>query len=150
MGYNFRLNNGYFIEPQVGLHLTRANFDTVNLPAAQQMAINSVDSTLFRASVRVGKTFNVADRLVAQPFISASVLHEFENQLVAQFFEPVGNVVIPITTSQVGTFGQYGVGIAASVPGTGTLGFVRFDGRAGENIRGWSLTGGARVSFNSP
>jgi outer membrane autotransporter protein len=150
MGYNFRLNNGYFIEPQVGLHLTRANFDTVNLPADQQMAINSVDSTLFRASVRVGKTFNVADRLVAQPFISASVLHEFENQLGAQFFEPVGNVLIPITTSQVGTFGQYGVGIAASVPGTGTLGFVRFDGRVGENIRGWSLTGGARVSFNSP
>jgi len=150
MGYNFRLNNGYFIEPQVGLHLTRANFDTVNLPANQQMAINSVDSTLFRASVRAGKTFNVADRLVAQPFITASVLHEFENQLGEQFFEPVGNVVIPITTSQVGTFWQYGAGIAASVPGTGALGFVRFDGRAGENIRGWSLTGGARVSFNAP
>ena len=150
MGYNFRLNNGYFIEPQVGLHLTRANFDTVNLPANQQMAINSVDSTLFRASVRAGKTFNVADRLVAQPFITASVLHEFENQLGEQFFEPVGNVVIPITTSQVGTFWQYGAGIAASVPGTGVLGFVRFDGRAGENIQGWSLTGGARVSFNAP
>ena len=150
MGYNFRLNNGYFIEPQVGLHLTRANFDTVNLPAAQQMAIDSVNSTLFRASVRVGKTFNVADRLVAQPFIIASVLHEFENQLGEQYFEPVGNVVIPITTSQVGTFWQYGAGIAASVPGTGVLGFVRFDGRAGENIQGWSLTGGARVSFNAP
>src|SRR5215469_9865705 len=53
LGYNFRLNNGYFngyfIEPQVGLHLTRANFDTVNLPADQQMGINSVNSTLFRA-----------------------------------------------------------------------------------------------------
>ena len=114
------------------------------------MAIDSVNSTLFRASVRVGKTFNVADRLVAQPFIIGSVLHEFEKQLVEQFFEPVGNVVIPIATSQVGTFGQYGVGIAASVPGTGTMGFLRFDGRAGENIRGWSLTAGARVSFNAP
>ena len=149
-GYNFGLNNGYFIEPQLGLNLTRANFDTVNLPANQQMAIDSVNSTLFRASVRVGKTFNVADRLVAQPFIIGSILHEFEKQLVEQFFEPVGNVVIPIATSQVGTFGQYGVGIAASVPGTGTMGFLRFDGRAGENIRGWSLTAGARVSFNAP
>jgi outer membrane autotransporter protein len=114
------------------------------------MAFDSVDSTLFRASVRVGKTFDVADRLVATPFIIGSILHEFENQLVQQFFEPVGNIVIPIATSQVGTFWQYGVGIAASVPGTGTLGFVRFDGRVGENIQGWSLTGGARVSFNAP
>jgi outer membrane autotransporter protein len=149
LGYHFRAN-GFFVEPQLGLNVTRAEFDPVALPFDQRLNLADVDSTLGRASLRLGTTFTVADRAVVQPYVIASVLHEFEKGSSTQFFEPIGNVSIPITQDRVGTFGQIGGGIAAQLPGTGVLGFIRGDGRFGDKIEGWSVQGGLRISFNSP
>src|SRR5262249_40145622 len=112
IGYNFRLDNGYFLASHWRLHSTQANLGTLTLPTPLETAMTSAHTPLLAATVRGSKTFNLPTLRCAPPFIPASVVHEFENQLVEQFFEPGGNGVIPITNSQVGTFGQYGAGIA--------------------------------------
>ncbi len=51
------------------------------------------------------------------------------------------------TTSRIGTYGQYSLGIAGQVVNTGWLGFARVDYRNGETIDGWSGTAGVRYQF---
>jgi len=51
------------------------------------------------------------------------------------------------TTTNFGTFGQYSLGVAAQVAGTGWLGFARVDYRNGSNLEGLSGTGGLRYQF---
>jgi opacity protein-like surface antigen len=61
--------------------------------------------------------------------------------------------VAPITllgtssTTRVGTYGQYSLGLAAQVVNTGWLGFVRVDYRNGNNIEGWTGNAGLRYQF---
>ena len=45
------------------------------------------------------------------------------------------------TTSRVGTYGQYSIGLAGQIVNTGWLGFVRVDYRNGDRIEGLSGTG---------
>ena len=52
------------------------------------------------------------------------------------------------TTSRVGTYGQYSLGIAGQVVNTGWLGFARVDYRNGETIESWSGTAGVRYQFS--
>ena len=51
------------------------------------------------------------------------------------------------TTSTFGTFGQYSLGFASQVAGTGWLSFARVDYRNGPNLQGLSGTGGIRYQF---
>src|SRR4029077_8809725 len=52
-----------------------------------------------------------------------------------------------VSTTSLGTYGQFGVGIAARVVDTGWLGYLRGDYRNGDNIEGWSVNGGIRYQF---
>jgi len=47
----------------------------------------------------------------------------------------------------VGTYGQFALGTAAVFGNSGWLGYGRVDYRTGENIEGWSVTGGLRYQF---
>jgi hypothetical protein len=102
--------------------------------------------------------------MIWQPFASASVFHEFAGNVTSTAaslpngaFATVGVcplcVVTPITltgansTTRVGTYGQYSLGLAAQVANTGWLGFVRVDYRNGHNIEGWTGNGGLRYQF---
>ena len=51
------------------------------------------------------------------------------------------------STSRVGTYEQYSVGVSASVINTGMLGYVRADFRDGPQLTGWGLSGGLRYQF---
>ena len=51
------------------------------------------------------------------------------------------------STSRVGTYGQYSLGVAAQVVNTGWLGFARVDYRDGDNIQGWTGNAGIRYQF---
>src|SRR5262249_4318615 len=51
------------------------------------------------------------------------------------------------STNNVGTFGQYSVGVSGSIKDTGWLGFARVDYRAGPEMHGLSATGGIRYQF---
>jgi opacity protein-like surface antigen len=111
---------------------------------------------LGRLSVRVGTTVTSGD-VVWQPFASASVFHEFQGGAVGSLttnfaslgpsFASIPTLSSTVSTSSLGTYGQFGLGVAARLVGTGWVTYLRGDYRTGDNIEGWSLNGGLRYTF---
>ena len=82
------------------------------------------------------------------PTLTLSGWHEFAGSVPGTFTFTGVAPPFQIADSRVGTFGQIGVGLAASpLKLPNLLTFVRADFRAGENINGGTLTFGARYSF---
>ncbi len=118
---------------------------------------NDIESELGRLSVRVGKAIETPN-VIWQPFASASVFHEFAGNVVSTYtslpngaFFGVGGIPITFTqttsTSRIGTYGQYSLGLAGQIVNTGWLGFARVDYRNGDNINGWTGNAGIRYQF---
>lgn len=169
-GYNHQLGNGWFIEPSAGIIVSRVDVDPLNVSGTLvllnspgfappgTLSVNDIKSTLGRLSVRTGTTI-VTDKVVWQPFATASVYHEFEDASTASYSSipatvatNLGAITVPsitgaLETSRVGTYGQFALGVAGQLVGTGWLGYVRGDYRTGDKIDGWSLNGGIRYQF---
>jgi opacity protein-like surface antigen len=165
-GYNFDLGNNWFIEPSGGFVYSRTSVDGFINPGIPTLAIpglvstNDIESEIGRLSVRVGKAIPTPT-VIWQPFASASVFHEFASNVTTNYtslpnsaFLTLNGVAgIPQTftqstsTSRVGTYGQYSLGLAAQIVNTGWLGFVRVDYRNGDNIYGWTGNAGIRYQF---
>ncbi len=115
-------------------------------------------SQIGRLSLRGGTTI-VTPTVVWQPFGSVSVFHEFAGDVTSNFISRDAVLVrwchLPArftynqrtTTSRVGTYGQYSLGVAAQIVNTGWLGFVRVDYRNGDHIDGWTGNAGLRYQF---
>jgi outer membrane autotransporter protein len=166
LGYNHQLGNGWFIEPSAGVIVSHVDVDPLNVAGTLvllnspgfappgTLQINDIKSTLGRFSVRVGTTI-VSDKIAWQPFGTASVYHEFEDSTTASFTsDPAASALLglptlggALTTDRVGTYGQFALGVAGQLLGTGWLGYVRGDYRTGEQIDGYSLNGGIRYQF---
>jgi outer membrane autotransporter protein len=166
-GYRFDLGSNWNLEPSVGAVFSRAwadQFDVVgsyagtyggggsSYPGAVQ--INRLDSELGRATVKLGTSVSSDDgRIVAYPFVVASVFHEFAGNATATVS---GTGTYPVdwgaagslTTSRIGTYGQLGVGSAFQLADTGWLGYARVDYRTGDNIQGLSVNAGLRYQLN--
>jgi opacity protein-like surface antigen len=169
-GYNFDLGNNWFVEPSAGFVYSHTSVDDfVNPGAPPALAIpgiistNDVISEIGRASVRAGRTIETPN-IVWQPFASASVFHEFAGNVVSNYASLPNSFVITglpgglpggtpsafaqqTSTSRVGTYGQYSIGVAGQIINTGWLGFVRVDYRNGDNIEGWTGNAGIRYQF---
>jgi opacity protein-like surface antigen len=167
VAYYQRLNNNWFIEPSAGIIWSRTRVDPLNVPGTGVLGIppgpgfvppwvltvNDIESTLGRLSVRVG-TIVSSGNVVWQPFASVGVLHEFQGGVtssLASNFSAIG-VGLPtlsstVSTSGLGTYGQFGAGVTAQVVNTGWVSYLRGDYRRGDNIEGWSLNGGLRYQF---
>ena len=117
------------------------------------MKLNDVESLLGRAGVRVGTAFQVGD-IGLQPFLGAAVWHEFaDNNQFSAVFDPLATnnrATLSMSSNRIGTFGQYTVGLSASMPQTGWFGYARLDYRNGENIETLSVNGGIRYQFAPP
>ncbi len=169
-GYRFDLANKWFVEPSVGgvlSHVSTDPFDIsgtlltgtgTSLPGAVQ--VQDVDSILGRTSVRIGTTLTSDGGLVvAQPFFTASVFHEFAGNVTASvssqgnYINASGaalwNINGVMSTSRVGTYEQFGLGSTFQLVNTGWLGYGRVDYRTGDNIQGISVNAGLRYSLNS-
>jgi opacity protein-like surface antigen len=175
MGYQWQIpNTKWFIEPSAGLIVSRLTVDRFNTvdagippgvpgtgvsPGGDTLSgtlqLQDIKSDIGRAGLRVGTTIN-SGNLVVQPFVAASVWHEFGPNATATYQSCPGCVVQgggPITitaastTTTFGTFGQYSFGFSAAVANTGWLGFARVDYRDGPNLHGVSGTGGIRYQF---
>jgi opacity protein-like surface antigen len=120
------------------------------------LTVNDIESTLGRLSVRVGTTVT-SGNAVWQPFASASVIHEFQGGVTSSLlsnFSTLGpsfanspNLSSTISTGGFGTFGQFGLGIAAQVMSSGWVSYLRGDYRTGDHIEGWSINGGLRYQL---
>lgn len=162
VGYNQGFG-GWFIEPSAGVVWSRVQVDPINVAGTlilgtgtgppDSVHIGHIESILGRASVRFGTNFT-AGNLSLQPFVTASVFHEFagnvvttENTSFASLGLPFPEVPATGTTSRVGTYGQFALGIAGQLLNTGWLGYARVDFRTGDNIEGVSVNGGLRYQF---
>lgn len=166
IGYNQALQNNWFIEPSAGIVVSKVKVDPFNvsgtlvLPAAVtpgvtlpgQLRINDIDSTLGRLSLRGGTTI-VSGNMIYQPFAIASVYHEFQGNITSSF-DGTGAGLLGLTgasgnisSTNIGTYGQFGIGVAGQVANTGLLGYIRGDYRTGDNIEGYSVNGGLRYQF---
>ncbi len=170
--YKFDLPNRWFIEPSVtGVHST-VKVDTLNLPGGfgslnnalflppASVQFSNIESNLGRAGVLVGTNFS-GRGVNWQPFAAASVWHEFAGNSTATYTAPTftngpgsfpngtgGAVSGSLSTTRVGTYGQYSAGVLGSVPNSPWLGYVRLDYKAGENIEAWGFNAGLRYQFN--
>jgi opacity protein-like surface antigen len=169
IAYNQNLGDGWFVEPSAGIIWSRTNVDQLNVPGTMVLAsgagpsgvlippwlltVNDIESALGRLSVRVGTTVT-SGNVVWQPFASASVFHDFEGGAVGSLttnFSSIGSLLptlhSDVSTSSIGTYGQFGAGVAAQVMDTGWIGYLRADYRTGDNIQGWTANGGLRYQF---
>ena len=165
-GYNFALANDWFIEPSAGFIWSRTNVDlftvsggTIGNGIVSTFTTAPIDSQIGRLSLRGGTTIT-SGNMIWQPFGSVSVFHEFAgnvntslSSLNAVATNVIPGVAIPLTltgtnsTTRVGTYGQYSLGLAGQIVNTGWLGFVRVDYRNGNNIDGWTGNAGLRYQF---
>ncbi len=166
-GYNYGFGNGWFIEPSGGFIWSRTEVDPFNISGTfilgnnqgivppSSLQINNIESLLGRLSLRVGTTVQAGSFLL-QPFATASVFHEFEGNVTTNFVTNFGAIgaggLIPdlsgtLSTSRIGTYEQFSVGIAGLLQNTGWLGYARFDYRTGDNVEGWQASGGVRYQF---
>jgi len=163
IGYNAQLGNGWFIEPSGGVVVSKVRFDSFTAagtlitggavpPLTTQFG--DINTTLGRLSLRGGTTFTSAN-IAWQPFATVSVYHEFNSSVTtngATAAAAGGIVGFPdftgtAATTQLGTYGQFGIGVAAQVLDTGWLGYFRGDYRTGNKIEGYSFNGGIRYQF---
>ena len=163
VGYNMPLQNNWFIEPSAGIVVSKVKVDPLTvtgtlltgtgLTLPGQLRISDINSELGRLSIRGGTTI-ASGNVVWQPFAIASVYHEFEGAISSTF--DGGGLPAPlaaisgsgqISSSNIGTYGQIGLGVSAQVVNTGLLGYLRADYRDGQNIQGYSLNGGIRYQF---
>lgn len=171
IGYNFALQNNWFLEPSAGIVVSRVKVDPFNATGAVvlpgpgvtfpgTLRISDINSTLGRLSLR-GGTSIASGNMIWQPFAIASVYHEFSGSVNSTFdsnpFANTAAIVAPalpiprftgnVSATNIGTYGQIGVGVAAQIVNTGWLGYLRADYRNGENIEGYSVNGGIRYQF---
>jgi opacity protein-like surface antigen len=168
VGYNFALANNWFIEPSAGFIWSRTEVDPFNISGGfsgnglvSTFNTAAIESQIGRLSLRGGTTIS-SGYMIWQPFASASVFHEFAGNVTSTASSlpngafgtvPILGLSTPISltgtnsTTRVGTYGQYSLGLAAQVANTGWLGFVRVDYRNGNNIEGWTGNGGIRYQF---
>lgn len=163
-GYNFDLGQDWFIEPSAGFIYSRTSVDNFTAPGVSGpdftgitgvVRTDDVVSQIGRLSVRAGKAI-ATPNVIWQPFVSASIFHEFAGAVGSNYTSlngVVGGPPTPFTynqrtlTSRVGTYGQYSAGIAGQIVNTGWLGFLRVDYRNGDNIDGWTGNAGIRYQF---
>ena len=135
---------------------------------ATAIATSDINSEIGRLSLRGGTTID-AGNVTWQPFASVSVFHEFAGAVTSGaltntafsngtflcgpvacggpgFVSPT-SVSQQSSTSRIGTYGQYSLGLAGVINNTGWLGFVRVDYRNGSDINGWAGNVGIRYQF---
>jgi len=173
-GYHHDFGNNWFVEPSAGITWSRTSVDPLDVSGTfilgnlfggppGTLQINDIESILGRIGVRVGTSATVGN-VYLQPFATAALWHEFAGDVTSTFNGGV-NVLLPppfapfgigsaaaatFTTSRIGTYGQFGAGVAGSLVGTGWLGYARVDVREGENISAVGVNLGLRYQFEPP
>jgi hypothetical protein len=160
-GYIFTVGS-VIIEPSVGVIYSNVSVDPLTFttpvigplaPVTGTMSVQDIETLLGRAGIRFATNFN-AGGLAVQPFLAASVWHEFAGDLRGTY-QCSATCGAPVLTSltaiasgdRIGTFGQYSIGFAASVPNTPWLGYLRFDYRNGSQFESVNFNGGIRYQF---
>jgi hypothetical protein len=136
-----------FIAPTGSLIFSKVSLDALPFTTLNigKVKFGDIDSVMGRIGFRFGSNFQT-DTLALQPFIQASVWHEFEGNALSEF-DATSGVVVPMSVSRVSTFGQFGLGLNGELLGKNLLGTIRGDFRVGGNTSGESVTAQLRYQF---
>jgi hypothetical protein len=153
MGYHFAIGKDWFVEPSAAIYVSHASPQAIgflNGPGTTPgsggtVTFNDIDSNLGRVGFRVGTSF-VTGNLALQPFATAALWHEFAGPVTSTYNLP-GAFTADLSTTRIGTFEQFGLGLSGQLIGSNLLGYIRADLRTGANIQGWDITGGLRYQF---
>jgi outer membrane autotransporter protein len=164
-GYHWVVpNSNWFIEPSAGIVWSRVKVDPLQLTGAASVQtgaflgsaqINDIINTVGRVGVRVGTSFDYGN-MILQPFASVNVYHDFSGDWSANytscpgcltFLNSPAQLTALINGTGVGTYGTYSLGAAGQIKNTGWLGYLRVDYTNGNNIEGWTGSGGIRYQF---
>jgi hypothetical protein len=156
-GYKIPITGNWFVEPSFGGVLSQTKVDPITTPwnggqGSQILRIGEINSVLGRATLRVGTTLTDGN-YTWQPFVTATVLHEFAGNVTSTQTVDVpadpdfDKAVFTTTTARMGTYTQVGFGTAVAVGNTGWLGYGRGDLKFGENIDGWGVNFGLRYQW---
>jgi opacity protein-like surface antigen len=161
LGYTYNLPNNWFIQPSAGFIWSETQVDPFNTPGTFALGtgpalpgrvdINDIHSAIVRGGARIGTVIDTGNILL-EPYGAASVFHEFEGGASGSVSTITSVAGVPaaagfFSTSSVGTYGQFGLGLSGAVKNTGWTSFVRADYRTGDNIQGWDIAGGVRYQF---
>jgi opacity protein-like surface antigen len=167
IGYNYGLPGNWFIEPSAGFLWSKVSVDPLNTSGTFVLGtgvalpgtvdINSIYSALGRVSLRVGTSLD-AGGLILQPFATISGFREFQgnnsatitsnNTLIFSPFSLQLQSSGQLSATNIGNYGQFGLGVVAILPNTGWLAYVRGDYRTGDHIDGWNMNVGLRYQLN--
>ena len=168
-GYHWVVpNSNWFIEPSAGIVWSRVKIDPlqfVGVPTGigftGSAQISDIINTIGRVGVRVGTSFDYGN-MILQPFASVNVYHDFSGDWSANYsscpncigivvsgqgIAIPGQVTASINGTGVGTYGTYSLGVAGQIKNTGWLGYLRVDYTNGNNLEGWTGSGGIRYQF---
>ena len=155
-GYNVSLGSGWFIEPSAGIIWSNLKVDSLAIPGGGPFGVpagtatfSDVESLLGRAGLRIGTSFTTPS-LAISPYVVASVWHEFADASRTSFACGGCAFSLDVSSSRIGTYAQFGLGVAAQVINTGWLGYARFDYRTGDNIEGFAGNVGLRYQWGTP
>jgi opacity protein-like surface antigen len=160
IGYNIPSpGSTWFVEPSAGFVYSVVKLDQLTIPgnigihglvSPGVIQFDDVKSTLGRLGVRVGTNVSIGN-VAVQPFVTASVWHEFEGPAVSTFNGNFNDLptTFQVSNSRLGTYGQYSIGAAAQLANSGWAGYARLDVREGSNIEGVGINAGLRYTFDA-
>ena len=144
---NYGEYGSLFVTPQGSVIVSKLNLNPLQFTqlGLGTVRFNDVDSVLGKAGLRFGSNI-LTEKFAFQPFIEANVWNEFEGNATSTFDASSG-LIVPLSVSRVGTFGQFGVGLNGELLGKNILGTLRADFRAGNRTNGESVTAQVRYQF---
>ena len=168
-GYNYKVpNSSWFVEPSLGVVWSREQIDPFNAasPLASRMTrssrgnfsgttqVNDISpfsgGPAFASARRSSRATSCSSRSLPRASGTTSAATSLRLTALATLHlhrRGPGSLTATSSTNNIGTFGQYSVGVAGQLTGTGWLGFARADFREGPNMSGLSGTGGIRYQF---
>ncbi len=140
-GRQWRVGNGWFLEPHAGMSLLHVTGDTYHASNGLRVDADGGTSLLLRASARLGKHIPLANGGFVQPYLKLGEVREFDGQ------SRVRTNGIATATDLSGSRSEYGLGVNASLNPRHHL-YVDVERAEGERLaRPWSINLGYRLSW---
>ena len=141
-GYKFANAAGWFAEPQVQLQYSYVSEADYTTSQGTKVEVDSIDSLIARAGVRLGKDFNAEYPISL--YLRADVLHEF---LGDQDLSAIDESRIDVTYENDDTWYSAGVGLSV-MTSPNTYFFIEGEQVFGaDNDDTYTLSGGFRHNF---
>ena len=152
--YTVPLAYNFFVTPSAAVFVSNTSINDLYaspfVAPGTWFSFDNLNNTLLRAGLRVGTVYPFNDNMVVQPYVSGNFWHEFDGTTTTRFnqLSSAGLSTLPgISSTGVGTFGQFSIGFSTQSPKSGFTSFVQADLQTGSNIQGWGLTAGLRYSY---